>query len=208
MTDITVHDLEAYRRTRRLSLAAFFALALAVLVFGQSRSAPETPLHEALEMAGIFLIVIGIVGRLWSKLYLEGRSSQPVVTDGPYSISRNPLYFFSAVAAIGIGAQMGAIASAIGLGFACALAFHAVILREEKVLLSKLGAPYREYLTKAPRFVPNLSLYREDGAIGFRPANLLTTLLDGLAFLVAMPLVELVDVLKQTGTLPVLFRLP
>jgi protein-S-isoprenylcysteine O-methyltransferase Ste14 len=201
-------SLAKYQRVRRLTLAALLALVLAVLLFGQSKFAPETAVHEAIEMIGILLIVIGIAGRLWSTLYIGGRKSTTVVSDGPYSITRNPLYVFSSIAAIGVGAQMGSITAAVGFGVACAAAFHFVILREEKYLSANLGADYRAYLAEVPRFFPKLSLYREGETAGFRPSFLLITLLDGLVFLAAMPFFEVIDAAQVSGALPVLFRIP
>ncbi len=179
-----------------------------MLLFGQSLFPPETVIHEAIEMVGVLLIVIGIAGRLWSTLYIGGRKSVAVVADGPYSITRNPLYVFSSIAAIGVGAQMGSITAAVGFGVACAAAFHLVILREEKFLAANLGADYRAYMAAVPRFFPKPSLYREGETAGFRPSFLLVTLLDGLVFLVAMPLFEIIDAAQLSGALPVLFRMP
>jgi protein-S-isoprenylcysteine O-methyltransferase Ste14 len=191
-----------------VTLALLLALVFAVLLFGQSIFQPETAVHEAIEMIGIVLIVIGIAGRLWSTLYIGGRKSASVVSDGPYSITRNPLYVFSAVAAVGVGAQMGSITAAVGFGVACAAAFHLVILREEKYLSANLGADYRAYMAEVPRFFPKPSLYREGETPGFKPSLLLVTLLDGLVFLVAMPFFEIIDTAQVSGALPVLFRIP
>ena len=201
-------SLAKYQRVRRLTLAVLLTLVFAVLLFGQSKFAPETAIHEAIEMIGILLIVIGIAGRLWSTLYIGGRKSTTVVSDGPYSITRNPLYVFSSIAAIGVGAQMGSITAAVGFGVACAAAFHFVIQREEKYLSANLGADYRAYLAEVPRFFPKLSLYREGETAGFRPSFLLITLLDGLVFLAAMPFFEVIDAAQVSGALPVLFRIP
>lgn len=208
MADKSLAALQSYQRGRRLVLALLLAMVGASLLFGQSAFPPETFAHEAIEMVGIVLIVIGIAGRLWSTLYIGGRKAAAVVADGPYSITRNPLYVFSSIAAVGAGAQMGSITVAVGFGLACAAAFHLVILREEKYLTANLGAEYGDYLARVPRFFPKLSLYHEGVASGFRPKLLLTTLLDGLVFLVAMPLFELIDAAQLSGTLPVLFRLP
>ncbi len=208
MTDNSPAMLQSYQRLRRITLAVLLALIFVVLLFGQSVFPPETAVHEAIEMVGIVLIVIGIAGRLWSTLYIGGRKSRSVVTDGPYSITRNPLYVFSSIAAVGVGAQMGSITAAVGFGVACAAAFHLVILREEKYLSANLGADYRDYLTKVPRFFPKPSVYHEGETTGFRPGLLLMTLLDGLVFLVAMPLFELIDAAQLSGALPVLFRIP
>lgn len=208
MTDNSLTGLRSYQRLRRITLAVLLALVFFVLLFGQSIFPPETVAHEAIEMAGIVLIVIGIAGRLWSTLYIGGRKSATVVTDGPYSITRNPLYVFSSIAAVGVGAQMGSITAAVGFGVACAAAFHIVILREERFLSANLGADYRAYLAAVPRFFPKPSLYREGETAGFKPSLLLVTLLDGLVFLVAMPVFEIIDAAQLSGALPVLFRMP
>lgn len=201
-------SLRAYQKLRRITLLVMGILVFGILLFGQSMFPPETPVHEALEMIGIVLIVVGIAGRLWSTLYIGGRKSKSVVTDGPYSITRNPLYLFSSIAAAGVGAQMGSVTAALGIGLLCAAAFHVVALREERFLTENLGAEYSAYVRRVPRFFPDLSLYREGEAFGFRPASLLVTLLDGLVFLLALPAFELIDAAQQSGTLPVLFHLP
>ncbi len=208
MDDKARKSLGTYQRMRRLVLAAVLAAMVAALLFGQSVFPPDTLIHEVVEMAGVLLIFLGIVGRLWSTLYIGGRKSAEVVTGGPYSVTRNPLYVFSSIAAAGVGAQMGSIVAMIGFGVLCAIAFHFVILREEKFLSGVMGAPYRAYLERVPRFFPKLSLYREGDTGSFRPRLLLNTLLDGLVFLVAMPLFEAIDAAQMSGALPVLFRLP
>ena len=154
MADNSRKQLQSFQRLRRLTLAALLALVFAVLLFGQSMFPPETAVHEAVEMIGIVLIVIGIAGRLWSTLYIGGRKSATVVSDGPYSITRNPLYVFSSIAAIGVGAQMGSITAAVGFGVACAAAFHFVILREEKYLSANLGADYTRLSRRGAPLLP------------------------------------------------------
>ncbi|MER8426962.1 isoprenylcysteine carboxylmethyltransferase family protein [Mesorhizobium sp. M1403] len=202
------HGLGSYQHMRRMVLAVLIVVMFAALLFGQSVFPPDTPVHETIEMVGVVLIFLGIVGRLWSTLYIGGRKSSEVVTGGPYSITRNPLYLFSTLAAAGVGAQIGSIAATIGFGALCAGAFYIVILREEKFLKEVLGAPYQAYLAKVPRFFPKLSLYQEGDTGSFKPRLLRTTLLDGLVFLLALPAFELIDGAQQSGILPVLFRFP
>ncbi|MDP3895733.1 MAG: isoprenylcysteine carboxylmethyltransferase family protein [Mesorhizobium sp.] len=200
-------SLGGYQRMRRLLLAALLVAVLAALLFVESVFPPETLMHEAIEMIGIVLIVIGIAGRLWSTLYIGGRKSASIVNTGPYSIMRNPLYLFSAIAAAGVGAQTGSVTVALLFGVGCAAAFHIVILREEKFLSATLGADYQAYLASVPRFLPDPRLYRDGAIDGFQSRLLLTTLLDGLIFLVAMPIFELIDAAQEAGSLPVLLRL-
>jgi len=200
--------LGGYQYMRRIVLAVLIVVLFAALLFGQSTFPPNTPMHESIEMFGVLLIFLGIVGRLWSTLYIGGRKSAEVVTGGPYSITRNPLYLFSTVAAAGVGAQIGSFSGIILFSLLCAGAFHIVILREERYLKELLGAPYQAYLAKVPRFFPNLRLYQEGDTGSFRPRLLLNTLLDGLVFLVALPAFELIDGMQQSGMLPVWFTLP
>ncbi|MEW6635116.1 MAG: isoprenylcysteine carboxylmethyltransferase family protein, partial [Pseudomonadota bacterium] len=96
-----------YQQMRKIVLAVLVVVLFAALLFGQSTFPPDTPVHETIEMFGVLLIFLGIIGRLWSTLYIGGRKSAEVVTGGPYSITRNPLYLFSTVAAAGVGAQIG-----------------------------------------------------------------------------------------------------
>jgi len=202
------YGLGNYQQMRRLVLAVLVVVLFLALLFGQSTFPPDTPVHETIEMFGVLLIFLGIVGRLWATLYIGGRKSSEVVMGGPYSITRNPLYVFSTVAAAGVGAQIGSFSGIILFALLCAGAFHIVILREEKFLKEALGAPYQAYLNKVPRFFPKLSLYQEGDTGSFKPRLLLTTLLDGLVFLIALPAFELIDGAQQSGMLPVWFKLP
>lgn len=202
------YALGNYQRTRRIMIAVLVVVLFVGLLVGQSYFEPDTPVHELIETIGVVLIFLGIIGRLWATLYIGGRKSAEVVSGGPYSITRNPLYVFSSVAACGVGAQIGSITATIGFGVICAAAFHIVILREEKFLKEALGAPYLAYMARVPRFFPKLSLYEEGDTGSFKPRVLLITLMDGLVFLVALPAFELVDSAQQAGILPVLFRFP
>lgn len=65
--------------------------------------------HESVEDFGRVLIAICILGRCWCTLYIGGRKGETLVSVGPYSLCRNPLYFFSFVGAAGVGAQTGSL---------------------------------------------------------------------------------------------------
>lgn len=158
MSSNDTSGLGRYQSMRRLVLAALIVAMFAALLFGQSTFPPDTTVHEVVEMVGILLIFLGIVGRLWCTLYIGGRKSGEVVTGGPYSITRNPLYVFSTLAAAGVGAQMGSVIATIGFAVLCAAAFHVVILREERHLGELFGRAYQAYVARVPRFFPKLSL--------------------------------------------------
>lgn len=200
--------IAGFQTARRIVLGVLIVALFSVLLFVQALSPPDKPAHEILEWAGIVLIVLGIAGRLWSTLYIGGRKSTTIVSGGPYSITRNPLYVSSSIAAAGVGAQTGSIVVTLGFALLCAAAFHVVILREERHLTEVLGPDYVEYLNSVPRFLPNWSLFNDGETGGFRSKDLLRTLLDGLVFLLAIPAFELIDLAQGWGWVPVLFRLP
>lgn len=198
--------LSVFQRRRRLTIFVLLAVLGAVLVFG--RSSQNEIVHDRIEAYGIVLIMIGIGGRLWSILYVGGRKSEKLVTIGPYSITRNPLYLFSSIAAAGAGAQMGSYAATVGFAILCAIAFHVVILREEKFLTEAMGDEYVEYLLSVPRFFPDPRRFRDASEVTFRPRVLKQTLLDGLVFFVSIPVFEVIEMAQENGTIPILFTLP
>lgn len=202
MSSNSPEALADYQRLRRIVIACLCAVIGCGLVFVASSHGEEW--HEEIEGIGSMLILIGIGGRLWSTLYIGGRKASEVVEDGPYSIMRNPLYFFSGVAAVGAGAQAGSIILAAAFGVICFAAFTVVILREEKWLSANMGQSYRDYLARVPRLFPNPSLYHDKAEVTFQPRLLKRTLVDGLAFFISVPLFEAIEMGQQSGLIPVL----
>ncbi len=197
--------LARYQVARRAILAVIVLIAFSTLVFVGSVHDELT--HEYIETLGLVLILIGIGGRLWATLYIGGRKSAVVVSTGPYSITRNPLYLFSSIAAAGIGAQTGSYVVACLFMVLCAVFFLFVARREERFLSATLGGEYVAYLQRVPRFVPNPWLYRDDAEVTFQTGRLRATFIDGLVFLAAIPVLEAIETAQDNGTIPLLFRL-
>ena len=197
--------LSDYQRLRRIWLAAAIAVLSGVMLF-VGTAWKETG-HELIEVTGASLIGAAILGRLWCTLYIGGRKSDSVVRSGPYSIMRNPLYFFSAVGAAGVGAQSGSLTVAVAFGLLCMLAFLVVIRREEQFLAGHFGAVYQDYLKSVPRFFPNFRLFQDEDALTVIPKRIYVTLMDGLVFFAALPAFEAVEYFQDTGAVPVLLRL-
>jgi protein-S-isoprenylcysteine O-methyltransferase Ste14 len=197
--------LSKYQHLRRIWLAAAIALIGCLLLFAATAWTGGSVYW--IKAAGVSLICAAIIGRLWCTLYIGGRKSDMVVTSGPYSIMRNPLYFFSMVGALGAGAQSGSLAIALILGVLCVIAFQIVIRREERFLTGQFGADYQEYLARVPRFLPSVRLFRDDPILSVHPKRLYATFLDGLFFFAALPAFAGVEYLQETGAVPVLLRL-
>lgn len=162
--------------------------------------------HSVIEGIGWLLIATGILGRLWCTMYIGERKAAMIVTSGPYSICRNPLYLFSAVAVAGIGAQTGTLTLAALFGLFTVVAFQIVIRREEKFLQGAFGQPYLDYCARTPRFWPNPSLHNSPEIVEVHPKRMAMTLADGLVFLLAIPVMELIEHLQFSGVIkPLLY---
>lgn len=198
--------LGSFQRRRRLAFGLLFCAAFATLIF--CRSWLGGALHEFVEAAGLSLIGVCVLGRLWSTLYIGGRKNAEIVAQGPYSLTRNPLYVFSALGAVGVGAQTGSMIVALAFGIATALAFQVVIRREENFLRGEFGPAFEDYCLRVPRFIPRLTGFESGGMLSVDPARLYATLLDGLVFFAAIPAFEAIEWLQKSGFVPVVLRLP
>lgn len=201
-------DLQAVQKLRKIAVAALGLLLIGLTVFTQSPGGTDGRWHEAVEALGLAAIVIAIVGRAWCSLYIGGRKKAEIVDRGPYSLSRNPLYIFSFIGAFGIGAQTGQATIAVLFVIVAWLIFRATVRKEEAWLMDRFGDVYAAYVARTPRFWPRLRAWRDEEEMTVRPAFFLLTLRDGLAFLIAIPLFEMIDLGQTQGWVHVLTHLP
>ncbi|MCF1505999.1 isoprenylcysteine carboxylmethyltransferase family protein [Afifella sp. H1R] len=201
-------DLDSVQRRRKVALRIAVILVLGILPIMQSTWPVERTTHETVEIISLILISIAVLGRVWCTLYIGGRKVQEIVDTGPYSISRNPLYMFNFLGAVGVGAQTGSMLAGPLFALATFLIFFPVILSEEKALLRKFGEAFETYRQRVPRFGPSLRGWRDMEAVLIRPPLLWRTLRDGLVFFLVVPAFELIDWLQVLGFVTPLFHLP
>jgi len=205
-TDI---DLQALQRKRKLVLTLGGAVLLLLMLFTQSRWRTGAPhLYLAIAGAGLVLILLSILGRTWCTLYIGGLKKRELVTAGPYSLVRNPLYVFSAIGAAGIGAQTGSALLALLFAAGALAVFQVVARHEERFLAATFPAEFAAYAARVPRFWPRLSQWREADELRVKPRLVRRTFLEACLFLLALPAAQLVTSLQQLGLLPVLLDLP
>jgi protein-S-isoprenylcysteine O-methyltransferase Ste14 len=199
-------DIHSVQMARKLGLLVTLATFAALFFFCGPRW--SFVVHETMRWIGAGLIVVCIIGRTWCSLYIGGRKNHELVTTGPYSVSRNPLYVFSIVGALGIGAQFGA-GSVVILAGVCAWLVHIMVVRqEERLLLAEHGEVYARYLAEVPRFFPRFSLWQNVEMLEVRPRTVARTFLDACLFLAALPAGAAFDLLHHFGLLRVFLTLP
>lgn len=141
-------------------------------------------------------------------MYISGKKGRELVTDGPYSMVRHPLYVFSLIGAVGIG-----LASENLLVLALIVIFYLsyypfTILAEERKLTNKFGEVYLEYAKRTPRFLPKFSLHKEPETYQVKAAGFVHNFVDGMWFIWIFMLMHAIEMLQNSGFLPVLLRVP
>lgn len=116
--------------------------------------------HRAgLVVAGDILATAGLAYSVWGLAYLRRSFSiipeaRRLVTGGPYSLSRHPVYLGEITTAIGVNLATGGWLTAIAIAYfiVCEL------LRigwEERILAATFPSEYPEYARRVPRYLPN-----------------------------------------------------
>lgn len=204
----TREQLSAVQHRRRRSVALGLVLVMAVALCTGSIWPEDGAAAALIENIGLAMIAIAVVGRAWCSLYIGGRKAEQLVTTGPYSVCRNPLYLFSFVGAFGVGAQSGSATLGVIFLLATTAIFIPLIGREETYLANAMPQAFGAYRSMTPRLWPQPRLWRSPQEMTIRPDLFVRTLLDGLPFVVAWPLFDGIGVLQRIGLLPILARWP
>jgi protein-S-isoprenylcysteine O-methyltransferase Ste14 len=200
--------LERVQVARRCALWVLGVLTVSGALFFQSTWMVGGSVHHNIQTAGLIMIFGAILGRSWCSLYMGGNKNRELVNLGPYSISRNPLYWFSALGAFGVGAQSGS--ALLGL-ILCAIVltiFFLVIREEEATLEKAFGDSFLEYCRNTPRFGPHLGNWRNPAKMTVSLHAWHKTVGEALPFLLAFPVFASIEFLQAHVILPVLLRLP
>lgn len=199
--------IAAFVQKRRIHtlwlLAAFFLLvALTTKPYWDDDS-----IHEVIEIAGLVLVFFAILGRLWSILYIGTHKNKDLVVEGPYSMTRNPLYFASLLGISGVGLMSGSLVLSLAMTIAFSCVFIFTARREASYLQEVFGQQYAVYAARTPFFWPNPFLYRRMESVTFSQRALTSTFRDSLFLLALFPILEAIEYLQSSGYLPVVLVL-
>jgi protein-S-isoprenylcysteine O-methyltransferase Ste14 len=200
-------DLVGQQWQRKIIVVGAAAVGLALLTAMGPASPEGAAWHEVVERSGVFFILVGILGRTWCAMYIGGNKLNRLLTEGPYSVTRNPLYVFSAIAAFGLGAQVGSAVFALMCAAATIAIFALVIRHEERALAERFPVEFARYKSRVPRLAPNFSKWREADTILVRPALVRRTFWDASLFLLAAPALKALESMRDAALFPTLFQL-
>lgn len=186
----------------------FVALLIALVLFSRSRWSERAPgVATALFAAGVVLVAVGALGRTWCSMYIAGYKGRALVTQGPYSVCRHPLYLFSLIGGVGLGLTAKSVTVPLILLAGFGTVYSLVIRREEEALRQAFGRDYDDYAKATPRFLPNLALLREPREHVVDPVVFRTHLLSTVWFLWLIALAAVVEALHDAHVLPAVLAL-
>jgi protein-S-isoprenylcysteine O-methyltransferase Ste14 len=186
----------------------FGVLVLFLALFTTGSFSQDSLMDSLLEMSGLFLLTICSMGRLWALLYISGYKKLELITEGPYSMVRHPLYVFSLIGAIGIGLASENILVLMVLIIFYLLYYPLTIIVEEKKLTDKFGQAYLDYVKSTPRFLPKLSLYKSPPQLVVNADIFLKNIAIGMWFIWIYIALNFIEAIQLFGHIPVFLRVP
>lgn len=144
----------------------FFVLIFVLVVYALNPRWVQSlviPMPDWIRWAGLVLGILGLglltwsqveLGRHWSA-QLQLREGHRLVTSGPYSRVRHPLY--TGLFGIGIGfALVTAHWIFVCLALVVILGMGLRVPREEHMMIDRFGDEYRRYMAKTGRYLPRM----------------------------------------------------
>lgn len=196
-------SIETLRKPASRVVAAIFVFCAMVTV----PRALGSVFGEILELTGYSLLIAAALGRVWCAIYISGRKDRVLCQDGPYSLCRNPLYFFSLLGVVGFFAALengvfAVAAAVVYLGY-----YRYVILSEEMRLAQLFGPDYASYAASTPRFFPALRAPQGIDSYTIRPKIIERSLKEVVWFLLVIVFAEVLERIHEAGYM-ILYQLP
>jgi protein-S-isoprenylcysteine O-methyltransferase Ste14 len=194
--------------SRTAATRKFGYLLAGLFLIMDTRWPKDGLLYIGLAALGLVIVGIGALGRLWASMYISGYKDKDLISEGAYSVVRNPLYVFSFLGAVGVACATGSLLliGLLILGFF--IYYPLTMADEEKKLGAQYGPQYTDYAQRTPRFIPNFSLFHESETYIVNARNYRRAFFDAIWFIWAYALIQLVGRLHEIGVLPTLFRIP
>lgn len=193
----------------RTFISFLFCLAISgALLFGETKW-EKSLIEEGLILLACIMASVGAFGRIWCSLYIAGYKNNELVIEGPYSMCRNPLYFFSFIGGVGVACATETFTIPILTALAFAAYYPAIIKKEQERLITLFGDSYRTYCQEVPSFIPAISKLKQPPATyTVNPKTFTHNILDALWFIWIIGIFEFIGGLHRAGILPVWFQIP
>ena len=173
-----------------------------IIIFSPQYWASTSGWNSVFETLGIVMIIICVLGRLYSSAFIGGFKNDTLVTSGIYSMLRNPLYFFTLTGITGIALLSRIPIIMIGLPLFFLWLYLRLIKREEKFLANEFGDDYQTYKKNTYALIPKFSDYHAPEIMQFKPKFLTNAFRDTLGWLLILPFIKLIEFLHINELIP------
>jgi protein-S-isoprenylcysteine O-methyltransferase Ste14 len=194
---------------KRIFLSQVFGVLvlLTLLLSRESWGINHLVFSESLYLFGVALVATCVVGRAWSLSYISGSKNKKLITTGPYSMCRNPLYFSNFMGAIGLALCTESLILPFLTIVGFSLIYPRVMSREEKKLHRLFGIEFSSYCEKVPRFFPSPRVFTEDDSVIISTKSFRNGLRDIGVFVMGIGFIEFIEALHTAHILPIFFKL-
>lgn len=195
--------MKSFLAFNRLPISRIIAIMFFIGLVFTKPILVDTMLYIVMLILGFILVLVGILGRVFASMFLSDNRNRKIVTTGIYSVSRNPLYFFSFLGTLGILFIYGSLFAIIIVTIFYAIYYWQVIKFEEKSLSAKLGKEYIAYLNSGvPRFFPKFSRWQSEKYITVNYQVVKKTMMDSAYFFLIAMAMLIVLTLQAMGLIP------
>lgn len=195
---IRVDPVEAIHR-KFVTLLFCASVAVLFVVSGSAWHHMSGPIAHLVTPLGIFIAAIGAFGRLWCSSYIGGNKNSCLVTVGPYSLTRNPLYLFSFIGGLGVAITTETLTIPIVFALWFVVYHRRVIAGEEALLQSRYGRDFEAYSRRVPRFWPKFAGYVEPERWELGPPAVRRSLTEVVWFVAMAVVLHVVHDLRSAG---------
>lgn len=140
-------------------------LTIAIAVKYNSQFALFTDYSFIAHIIGLLFVLMCILGRIYSTAFLGGYKASEIISHGPFSIVRNPLYIFSFLGVLGLSFMSNNLIILGVAPLAFMLIYYPVIVREEAFLAQHFGQVYKDYCQNVNRVIPSFKNYKENAEV-------------------------------------------
>jgi protein-S-isoprenylcysteine O-methyltransferase Ste14 len=197
--------VERWRRVWTFLASGVWLFTAAVT---DSRWGEESPLGLVLFSLGCLLTGVGCLGRVWCLAFISGQKSGMLVTDGPYSLCRNPLYLFSLLATVGAGLASCTFTIALLVLVGFGAYYPNVMMSESRRLAEMFGDTYRAYAQTTPALLPAFGRFHESSEHVINSRSFRRGVFDAFWFFVAFATMHAFSELHHSGVIPAWYLLP
>lgn len=196
------------RSTPRLRVTAAVLAATVALVAVSERSLAAGLAGGLVQLAGVALVVVAALGRVWTSAFIAGHKDASLVRSGPYSAVRHPLYALSMLAMLGLGLITRSVSVTLALCLFSAIVYTRAARQEDSLLAERYGESHAVFAADTPAFWPDAAAYRVPESIELRPRVFWKAFLDAGSLVGVALLLCAVDLAQRSGLTPVLLTLP